>query len=200
MLKEHIIATTIELFARNGIRKVSMDDIARKAGVSKRTLYEFFDNKESLLIQIIDTCFNQAGEYFARLRKGTYTALEIFLLFNEKMMERPVLYCEEFHQDMRRYPEAYKCLMCNKQKFLDLVTLLLKDGSKEGLFSSDIDFDIIALLMREQMNLLQIPWTLGKYNHTEVRNTLFLIFIRGICTDAGWKILESYNVKKQFKT
>ncbi|MDR1102792.1 MAG: TetR/AcrR family transcriptional regulator [Tannerella sp.] len=199
MLKEHIIATTLELFARNGVRKVSMDDIARRAGVSKRTLYEFFDDKETLLVQILETNFNRAGECLARLTKETYTALEIFLLFNEKLMATPVWYCEAFYQDICRYPEAYACMKRGKQKFLDMATLLLKQGIREGVFCSDIDFDIIALLAREQMEMSQPAGVFCKYSHTDVHNTFFLLFIRGICTDAGRKILERYSVKKQFK-
>jgi AcrR family transcriptional regulator len=199
MLKEHIIAMALELFARNGIRKVSMDDVARKAGVSKRTLYEFFDDKETLLVQMLDANFNRAGEYFARLAKETYTALEIVLLFNEKLMDKPVWFCEEFYRDIRRYPEACERMMRNKQNFLDMAMSLLKQGVREGVFCPDIDFDLIALLAREQLDMSQPSGTFCKYNHADVHNTLFLIFIRGICTDAGRKILERYSVKKQFK-
>ncbi|MDR2139175.1 MAG: TetR/AcrR family transcriptional regulator [Tannerella sp.] len=199
MLKEHIIAITIELFARSGIRKVSMDDIARKAGVSKRTLYGFFDDKEMLLMQMLDTFFIRAGECLSRLTKETYTALEIFLLFNEKLMSQPVRFCEEFYQDIRRYPEACECIMRNRQHFLDMSMRLLKKGVGEGVFCPDINFDIIALLAHEQMDMLQPSGMFCKYNRTDVHNTLFLVFIRGICTDAGRKLLERYSVKKQFR-
>jgi AcrR family transcriptional regulator len=199
MLKEHIIVTTLELFARNGIRKVSMDDIARRAGVSKRTLYEFFNDKEMLLIQMIDVRFNQAGKCLARLTEETYTALEILLLFNEKLMDQPIWYCEEFFQDIRRYPEAHEHMIRYKQQFLDRLILLLKRGTKEGVFCSDINFDIIALLVREHMNMPQPSGTFCKYSHADVHNTFFLILVRGICTDTGRKILERYSVKRQLQ-
>jgi hypothetical protein len=77
--------------------------------------------------------------------------------------------------------------------------LLLKRGVREGVFCPDINFDIIALLVREQMNMSQPSGAFRKYSHTDVHNTIFLIFVRGICTDAGWKILERHSIKKQFQ-
>jgi AcrR family transcriptional regulator len=199
MLKEHILAIALDLFAQNGIKKVSMDDIARKAGVSKRTLYEFFDDKETLLKSILNANFTRASEYLTKLTEGAYTALEIVLLFNDKLMTKPVWYCNAFYDDIKRYPAAYEHMMQNKKKFLDMAIVLLKKGVKEGLFHPGINFDIVALLARQQMDMSPPSEKFREYSPVEVSNTIFLIFIRGICTDAGWKILERYSVKKYYR-
>ncbi|MDR2042047.1 MAG: TetR/AcrR family transcriptional regulator [Tannerella sp.] len=199
MLKEHIITVTLELFARNGVRKVSMDDVAAKAGVSKRTLYEFFDDKETLLVQILDTFFKRIGEYLDRLTKETWTALEIALLLNEKLTDTPVRFCEAFYEDIRRYPAAYECVKRNKQHFMSMSMFLLRKGVSEGVFRSDIDFDLIARLADKQLDMQQPSPTCGPLSHADVHNTLFLIFMRGICTCAGWKILERYCVTNPFR-
>ena len=54
MIKEQIINTAFDLFSQYGIKSVSMDDVAKAAGISKRTLYESFEDKETLLIEGID--------------------------------------------------------------------------------------------------------------------------------------------------
>ena len=51
MIKEQIINTAFDLFSQYGIKSVSMDDVAKAAGISKRTLYESFEDKETLLIE-----------------------------------------------------------------------------------------------------------------------------------------------------
>ena len=62
MIKEQIINTAFDLFSQYGIKSVSMDDVAKAAGISKRTLYESFEDKEPLLIEGIDRNSESLGQ------------------------------------------------------------------------------------------------------------------------------------------
>ena len=62
MIKEQIINTAFDLFSQYGIKSVSMDDVAKAAGISKRTLYESFEDKETLLIEGIDHNSESLGQ------------------------------------------------------------------------------------------------------------------------------------------
>jgi hypothetical protein len=83
--------------------------------------------------------------------------------------------------------------------FLETVTLLLKRGIREGVFDPDINFDVILLLARSHMNMSPPAELFGNISHADVHEAVFLIFVRGICSDAGRAILERYKIKKQFK-
>jgi AcrR family transcriptional regulator len=200
MLKEHIIVTALHLFSQNGIKKVSMNDIVRNAGVSKRTLYDFFENKEMLLMQILETDNARVSEYLKKLTEESYSALEIILLFNRKMMMNPTWFCNAFYDDIKRYPEAYEYMIQKKNLFLSKLVSLLNRGIAEGFFIPEINFDIIAFLAKRHLNMSPPPEKDVKGTYTDIYNTVFLIFIRGICTDAGRKILERYAIREHYKT
>ena len=87
MIKEQIINTAFDLFSQYGIKSVSMDDVAKAAGISKRTLYESFEDKETLLIEGIDHNTESLGQYLTGLEKEPFNALEVILLFYEEMMK-----------------------------------------------------------------------------------------------------------------
>ncbi|MDR1222872.1 MAG: TetR/AcrR family transcriptional regulator [Tannerella sp.] len=198
-LKTHIATNAVSLFARNGIKHVSMDDVARKANVSKRTLYDFFKDKEALLIEVLKEIRKPFTEYFLASEKRPGTALEVILLLNERMVENPTLLCDDFFEDVKRFPEALKVLLEGKQLFLKKLVELLKRGEKERVFMSDINYDIISLLAQKQMQSPDMSDVFAKYTHEEVHNTLFFIFLRGICTDTGRDILDRFVVKKRFR-
>ena len=198
-LKDHIATVATNLFSRNGIKRVSMDDVARKANVSKRTLYEFYNDKESLLIGVLDNLREPFTDYFDLLGKNENTALEVILQFNEKLMEKPVWLCDDFFEDIKRYPKAIEALMDTKNKFLIKMIELLKRGEKEAVFMSDVNYDIISLLAQHQLSKSEPSSIFTKYTHEEIHNTVVFIFLRGICTDSGREILEKYTLKKKYK-
>jgi AcrR family transcriptional regulator len=197
-LKIHITTNAVSLFARNGVKRVSMDDVARKANVSKRTLYDFFKDKETLLIEVLNEMRKAYTEHFLVLEKRPVTALEFMLLFNERMTEKPIFLCDDFFEDVNRYPEALKVLLEGKRLFLKKIGELLKRGEKEGVFISGINYEIISLLAQKQMQSLGASEVFSKYTHEEVHNTIFFIFLRGICTDAGRDILDKFVIKKKY--
>lgn len=198
-LKENITAVATNLFSRNGIKRVSMDDVARKANVSKRTLYEFFKDKESLLIEVLMKSSEPYVKHINSLGQSEGTALDALLLFNEKIMEKPVWVCEDFFEDVKRYPDALKAFTDSKHKFLTKIIALLKRGEKESVFMSDVNYDILSLIAQQQFSKLEPPPIFTKYTHEEVHNTFFFIFIRGICTDSGRDILEKFLLKKKYE-
>ncbi len=199
-LKDHITTVAINLFSRNGIKRVSMDDVARKANVSKRTLYDFFNDKETLLIEVLAKIREPFSEQMELLEKRADTALEIMLLFNERLMEKQTWLCDDFFEDIKRYPKAFQLLLDGKRVFLDNIIELLKRGEKEAVFMSDIDYDLISLMAQQQMSKpAHTEGIFTKYTHEEVHNTIFFIFLRGISTDTGRDILDKFITKKRYK-
>ena len=198
-LKDHITTVATNLFSRNGIKRVSMDDVARRANVSKRTLYEFFNDKESLLIGVLNNLREPFTQYFDLLENNAATALETLLLFNDRLMEKPVWLCDNFFEDIIRYPNAFQALMDSKGRLLTKIIELLKRGEKEAVFMSDINYDIISILAQQQLSKPKPSEIFTKYTHEEVHNTIFFIFLRGICTDSGREILDKFALKKKYK-
>ena len=198
-LRDHIINTTIYLFSRNGIRRVSMDEVAHKANVSKRTLYDFFEDKEALLISVLKKIYEPLIEQMEFLEKQSETALEVILLCNEKMMEKPTWLCEDFMEDLKRYPKALQFIVEGKQSFLKRWIDLLKRGEKEAVFISGINYDLISLVVQQHFSKTVPSELFTKYSHEEVHHTVFFLFLRGICTGAGRDILDKFIIKLRYR-
>jgi len=198
-LRYQITKTAVELFARNGIKKVSMDDIARNAAVSKRTLYEFFRDKEDLLVETLKKAREPFSELFSQIEQSGETALDIICLFHEKMTEQKTTLCEDFFADVKRYPAANDLILEYKQLFFKKVMELLLRGAREGVFLEDINYDLISFIAHQHIRRSDPPEILQHFSHEEINNTLAFTFIRGICTDKGRAIFEKYVTKRKYK-
>ena len=153
--KERILVKAHEQFNRYGIRSVSMDDIATTLGMSKKTLYQHFEDKE----QLVGDCFSQIMEHnrhqcMANQKQAENPIHEFFLGFDMIQelfanMNPVVLY------DMEKYhPACFKKFQEFKYGFMyKMITSNLERGIKEELYRDDIDVDVIARLRIESVML-----------------------------------------------
>ncbi|MDR1722376.1 MAG: TetR/AcrR family transcriptional regulator; helix-turn-helix transcriptional regulator [Tannerella sp.] len=199
-LKNYITETAVELFVRNGIKRVSMDDIARKANVSKRTLYGIFRDKEDLLVEAVKKSREPFQGLLATLEKSTETTLDLILRFNEAIIANQPAPCADYFEDIKRFPEAYNLFLDGKRQFLNKLMELLRRGVSEGVFIENINYDLISFIAHNHLSADMPKEMLTRYSHEEVHNTFFFTFLRGICTDKGRDILEKYYVKKNYKS
>lgn len=164
--KEAILAWSLERFRKKGIRSVTMDEIASHAGVSKRTLYEQFVDKELLLI-------------------------ECLFSFNQKMSEC----CNTslvFTHDMVRYPKVMNFVNeRNRQASCEFIEAL-KIGVEQGLMRDDIRFELFEDFITTQMRFFYEESVWKKYKPQEVFRLILLLWLRGITTEAGSTIIDTF--------
>lgn len=185
-----------DLFAQYGVKSVSMDDIAKASGVSKRTLYESFEDKETLLTEGLDLNASRLGKYLTVLEKEPFNALETILLLYEEMMKEPRWYDKKFYDDLNKYPKALQKIETNKARFGKRYMELFTRGVKEGVFQDGINFEIMGLLVKEQTKMLRPSDIFSKHSVVEVYNTILLTFLKGISTDKGRTILDRFALKQ----
>lgn len=190
--------TALDQFSQYGIKSVSMDDIARSMSISKRTIYEIFEDKETLLVQGMEFNYNQLSLTLEKLEKGPYTVLEVILFFFEERLKNPRWYSTKFYEDLKRYPRALQRMEQNKSDFSKKCMQLFTRGVKEGVFQSGINFEIVALLAKEQAKMLMPSKAFSNHSYTEVFNTILLTFLKGICTEKGRAILGRFTLKQSY--
>ena len=95
-LRERIVVTAMEAFRTKGIRSITMDDIAAALGISKRTLYEVFADKESLLRECILKAQADRDRYLQQVYEESHNVLEVILAVFQKSIE-------VFHQTNKRF-------------------------------------------------------------------------------------------------
>ena len=146
--QQKLIASAQVLFKRIGIRSVSMDDIARELGVSKKTLYQMVDNKEQLigLVMSVETCDDM--EVLQQNRDEAEDAIDE-LLRNSRYFIRQMrnMSPTTLHDLRKYYPDLFHTQVKNHQQvFIKRVEENLERGMEEGLYRADIDAEIIANL------------------------------------------------------
>lgn len=193
-IRERIIQEATTLFIRNGIRSITMDDISRHMGISKRTIYENFRDKDELLRYCIET-----NKQMQRQCKHTAVATSSNVLEAiYQIMFEVSAHMEQVHpsfiNDLRKYhPELWKNSMVKHQDehIRDLRQLIIR-GIDDGIFRADINVEIVTrmlnLQLREMTNDDVFP--LDQFPRREVFVNIIINFTRGISTPKGIKIIE----------
>ena len=134
-LRERIITAATEAFTSKGIKSITMDDIAAALGISKRTLYEVFSDKESLLKECILKAQADRDKYLQKIFEQSHNVLEVILAVFQKSIEVFHQTNKRFFEDIKKYPKVYDDEEPAGQRFAEN-DVLLQDGSRAGHFSS----------------------------------------------------------------
>lgn len=191
-LRDKIIRTAMRAFAANGIKSITMDDIAASLGISKRTLYEVFHDKESLLIECILKDQREVSGFLADVLANSKNVLEVILVCYQRSIERFHNTNKRFFDDLKKYPEVNAMMTRYRQKDSESTVEFFKKGVSQGIFRDDVNFAIVNLLVHEQLDMLMNTDICNEYSFLEVYEAIMFTYIRGISTEKGAKVLEDF--------
>lgn len=190
--KDRILAYAIENFSRNGIRNVKMDDIASDLGISKRTLYQLFKDKENLLVECFKYSEKRSAKLYSELIKSTDNILELYTKWLKMRIDEIRSVNPQFFSDLNKYSRVQKY-------FRDVSALKSKEGLKfinmgiaQGLFRNDINYNVLLRIsdivtesiMRNELYL--------EYSYDDLFGSTSIMSVRGICTKKGYDLLDKY--------
>lgn len=191
-LRDRIVATAIDAFTKNGVKTITMDDIANKLAISKRTLYETFKDKEDLLLECVVHQQQETGVFMEQVLRESENVMEVILKFYKKSLEIFHKTNKRFFEDMNKYPRVNDMIKKNREmNFHDSVEFF-KKGIDQGIFRDDVNFEILHLLIREQVDILLNTNLCSAYSFVEVFESIMFVYMRGISTEKGQKILEDF--------
>lgn len=199
--KDRILLKAEELFMQFGIRSVSMDDIANNLGMSKKTLYQYFADKDELVEAVVDGHISEIQNDCVGCREEAKDAIHEIFNTMAKIMEEfsnmnPMLLydLEKFHH------KAYQRFRDYKDKFLlQVITENIEWGIKDELYRPDINIDVMSKYRIESM---MIPFNVtvfspGKYNLARTSGLIIENFTYGLATIKGHKLIQKYNEQRQ---
>jgi AcrR family transcriptional regulator len=199
--KERIQAKADELFMRYGIRSISMDDIAAQLGMSKKTLYQFFADKDELVDAVVDKELKKGQCDCITCRQQSKDAVhEIFITMEFiaeqfRNMNPMVLYdLEKFHVS------SFQKFLKHKNEFLlDVIRKNLERGIKEELFRPEINVDVMSKFRLESMMIVfnMHVFPPRKYNLVEVTQEIIEHYLYGLATLKGHKLILKYKLEKK---
>lgn len=195
--KDKILAGAEELFFKYGIKNITMDEVARHLGMSKKTLYQYFKDKDELIHQLMmqkidhekclfkDTC-EQAENVVAEMFAIMKNMREMLTKMN------PVIFYELY----KYYPASWKLFDTFKHSFIqEQLERSLKKGQEDGLVRKDINLKILCRMRLENidMGFFGKVFPSDKYDLVDVQLTMTEHFLYGICTLKGYKLINKYK-------
>lgn len=203
-MKERIQQKAEELFMHYGIRSVTMDEIAAQLGISKKTIYQFYSDKEALVKDIFKAITDQNKQRCMLIKTKAENAIHQQFLSSDATQEifsnmnAAVLF------DLNRFhPNVFADFEKHKKKFLfKIIKENIVRGIKEGLFRKDVDVDIIAWLQLELISgvFKNEEIITGKTSITHFEKQIKDFFLHGICTEKGISIISKYKHQRQKKS
>ncbi len=194
-----ILKTAGMLFSKLGIRAITMDTIAQELGISKRTIYEFFTDKDTLLEQaIIEGLKLHKEQILSQIDEADNVIYAIinFVRSHHKIMSKinPL-----FFVDLQKYhPIVFKRIN-EKGELRDyrISKTLLEKGVKDGTFINDLNIELSNKFFHAVMDFCKPDGDIGeKYQIKDIAHTIFLPYLRGICTPKGLKLLDDTEFYK----
>ncbi|MCC6186865.1 MAG: helix-turn-helix transcriptional regulator [Chitinophagaceae bacterium] len=191
----------VELFRQYGFKSVTMDDIARRCGISKKTLYQYFDNKNSVVSAAMAWYKEGIRCQCDTILGNASNALEGFVMikvqFDNMYKEMNPM---ALHELQRFYPEGYQQFKLNMENDVTAIKNNILQGIEEGLYREDIDADIISRYHMESVLMIMMPSVLlnDKLNLFTVNRAIMEHYIYGIVTPKGEKLYRKY--KEQYLT
>ena len=194
----NIVRTAGELFFRLGIRSVSIDDICRELGMSKKTFYVFFESKDALIEQMLQANIDYIGSKLKALsEQGDFRQLVKKFLKHQEVEKNDVRRVPQLVYDLKKYyPRQFadfqaKCFEMQK----DYIKRYIELGVAQGLVRANLNIELAAVLFAKIHNdAIRDFEEIEKNNHNlhQLAHTAMDVFVRGILSEEGLKL---YNEK-----
>ncbi len=193
-LKDKVLTESLKLFSRVGIKNATMDEIARQLGVSKKTLYEQFDNKSELVYQLMcremEVHLSLLNESAQNIVEQTFKITSEFRNYMSKF--NPMM----FYDLQKYYPKAWFVFEDFRDRYCcPILQQCLKEGVRQGLFRHEINVDILVQLRIAELfisfDLSVFPPS--KFNVSQVMIEVSEHFLYGLCTVKGYELMNTYK-------
>jgi TetR/AcrR family transcriptional regulator, cholesterol catabolism regulator len=194
--REKLLRGAEDLFKRYGLRSVSMDDIARNLGISKKTIYQHFADKDDVVASVSHATLERHRLQFDKIAAEAKNAVEEMVKISLCLKEVIQNVNPSWLFDMQKYHQrAWNDWLLYKHKFMrQNIVRSLKQGMEEGYFRSELKTEIIATMRLEQIQMVfdQAVFPRDQYDVADVQTEIFDHFVHGILTEKGKKLYQKY--------
>jgi len=191
---KNILLKVRELYNKYGIKSITMDDVARELGISKKTLYLYVSDKDDLVGKFIDNEIEIKQEEICKCFQSSLNAIEELFeisIFMNKMMrdQNPAT-----EYDLKKYyPHHFqKIVKIRRERMYSYILLNLKKGKEEGLYREEMNEEVIAKLHLSRSENIHFNelFTVEEFTSIKLFVELLTYHVRGIATEKGINVLE----------
>lgn len=190
--EQDIIDGALDLFNRYGIRSVTMDDVAGELGISKKTIYKYFENKADVVHRCMLTIFNSVQDSLVQVHRETENPIDELIAISQVMIH----ILESNNPSLRfqlekYYPQTFNALYQGRLSLItDVIRENIKKGKKAGYYRKDAETEIIAHLYCNKLKSLPEQEIIKKFGVKSMMKQGMIYHIRGLSTEKGLKYLE----------
>jgi len=200
-MKERILSEAEQLFWRYGVRSVTMEDIARELGISKKTIYQHFSDKEDILYQVINQKIHADVSEIECSMQENDNPVEGLLMVLVLMEKSKAEVSPNLLVDIKRYyPKAFALFRKHiDQHLMKSILENIQNGMIQGLYRADINPTILARMRIEQIELAfnNEFFPASQYAMLDIQRQLIHHFVRGMLTEKGFAIYNQYINKEE---
>lgn len=204
IIKERIQQKAEELFRQYGIKSITMNDIAAQLGISKKTIYQYYSDKDALVKDIFQSITDHNKQKCMQAKNKAENAIHEQYLASDAAQEIFSNMNSSVVFDLNRfYPNVFAEFENHKKKFLfNVIKNNIVRGTKEGLFRKDIDVNIITWLQLEMISgfFKNEDVISGKTSASQFEQQMKDFFLHGICTEKGLSFISKYKQQRQKKS
>ncbi len=202
-VKDRIKQKADELYRRYGVKSVTMDEIASQLGVSKKTIYHSFSDKNELVDAVIVDMLNYNMECCQKDKTKAQNAIEEVYLAMEMLevmfenMNPSILFDIE-----RNHPATFEKFKQHKYKYLfQVVKDNIERGKREELYRPEINSDVVAKIRLETMMMPfnEDLFPKSKYSLVFLEQQLIEYYLFGLVSLKGYKLISKYQKERSLK-
>jgi AcrR family transcriptional regulator len=197
--KDRIIESAAKLFMTYGIKSVTMDAIANQIGMSKRTIYEIFSDKDELVLEVLKRMAHQQKDLVKKVLEDSENSIVAIFKLLEMNRDNFQSMSPAFQADLKKYHHEVLLIKADNSDMPDYRNHkeVIVKGIKEKLFRNDIDPDLanrcLYQLGRSIVDNDLYPYEL--FSRRDVIRNIFISYLRGISTSKGLDLIEKLETK-----
>lgn len=184
-LRKRIQKAALQSFQEKGIKAVKMDDISTRLSISKRTLYEIYGNKETLLFECFRIYYEELSAHMENFNKSGKNVLQMLIEFYRVQVRTFSNTTPLFFSDLQKYPQvvAYLGKRCAEQKVNSLA--FFQQGIREGYFRDDVNYEIVTRIADVGMRYVMESQMYNDFPLRDIFRNYLFVLVRGFCTEKG---------------
>jgi AcrR family transcriptional regulator len=194
IIKKNILKRCQPLFLRYGIKSVTMDDIARELGISKKTLYQHFDTKNKIIDQMVVEHFETEHIIMATILNSATDAIDEILSIAQHVALELAQLTSTFIYDLQKYHRETWLILekTSNEHIYGVIKKNMERGIQEGLYRTDVDADIIAkLYVAKSLCILDDNlFPSNRYSKTVLYKQFIIYHLHGVLAPKGLERLK----------
>lgn len=193
-LNDKILEASTSMFFGQGIKAVSMDDVAKAVGISKRTLYEHFESKDLLVVACLQRMQSDREARAIELLNSSESFIDVMLNCLTEAIGFLQNVTPAFFADLDRfnYCAVKQTLMERIEGFRRRIVDLIEKGKENGLLRPEVDSELIArvIIGGQRKNDLKGIVEEGQWTLTQILRQMSAVFLRGMATEKGIRLID----------